>query len=172
MPTTQDEKISLLDSATALAGTETFPIVQSSETRKATIAQIKTYINPLVWIEYKVTFGTFTAAALTQDISLFSLGIKQYINDIKIVPTTAFSGGAIASYTLSVGIVGSLAKYCPAKNVFTGNTTTTEIHGCIAGLESVSAATDIRIAATTTGANLNAATLGAASVYVLVSTLP
>jgi len=39
-----DKKISQLDSASALQGDETFPVVQSSTTKKATLHQVKNYI--------------------------------------------------------------------------------------------------------------------------------
>jgi len=39
-----DKRISELTAATALQGDETFPVVQSSETKKATLHQVKNYI--------------------------------------------------------------------------------------------------------------------------------
>ena len=49
-----DVKISALSSASALGGTETFPVVQTS-TKKATIDQAKTYIQTGVRLQGKET---------------------------------------------------------------------------------------------------------------------
>lgn len=169
----QDSRISEFDPITALDGTEQMIFVQGAETRQGTVNDVKTFFNSNIrCVKVTKTFTDFSFAGLTNDISLYTLGIKEYISDIKIVPTTAFSGGAIASYTLSVGIVGSLAKYAVAANVFTGNTTTTAVHTPIAGLESLSATTDIRGAAVATGGNLSTATAGAVTFYLFITTLP
>ncbi len=50
-----DVKISALSSASALAGTETFPAVQSSTTKKATVDQAKTYILTTARLQGKET---------------------------------------------------------------------------------------------------------------------
>ena len=121
------------------------------------------------WVKITKTFTDFSADALSNSISIYTLPIKGYIHDVKIVPTTAFSGGTILTYTISVGINGSTAKYCVANNVFTGNTTVSAVHTAIAGMESNSATADIKATATTTVGNLSAATAGSADIYILVS---
>lgn len=130
------------------------------------------YASMPVWVKVTKTYSDFSAAALTNNISIYTLPAKGYIHDVKIVPTTAFSGGTIATYTLSVGIASSLAKYAVATNVFTGNTTVNTIHTPLVSPESLSATTDIRAAATSTVGNLNAATTGVVNIYILVSLLP
>lgn len=124
------------------------------------------------WIKVNKIFSNFSIAGVTNDISIYTLPIKGYIHDVKIVPTTAFSGGIIATYTISVGIAGSLAKYAIATNTFTGNTTATAIHAPLVGLESTSGTTDIRAQAISTVGNLNAAVAGSVDIYLLVSILP
>lgn len=124
------------------------------------------------WIKVTKTYQDLSAAALTNNISIYTLPANGYIHDVKVVPTTAFSGGTIATYTLSVGIVGSLAKYAIATNVFTGNTTVNAVHTPLVSPESLSVTTDIRAAVISTVGNLNAATAGAVNIYILVSLLP
>jgi hypothetical protein len=122
----------------------------------------------------KVTksFSDFAIAGVTNDISIFTLPANWYIHDVKIIPTTAFSGGLIATYTLSVGIAGNLAKYALASNVFTGNNTLNLIHTPLPGLESTSGDTDIRAQAISTVGNLNAAVAGAVDFYIFLSRFP
>jgi hypothetical protein len=128
--------------------------------------------NTPAWYKVTKTFSDFATAGLTNDISIFTLPAKGYIHDIKIVPTTAFSGGTIATYTVSVGISGSLSKYAIATNVFTGNVTINTVHTSLPGLESTSGTTDIRAQVISTVGNLNAATAGTVNFYLLISELP
>lgn len=121
------------------------------------------------WIKIPVTFSTFSVAGLTNNVTIYSLPAKAVIHSVFINAGTLFSGGLIATYTISIGIAGTLAKYMPATNVFTG--ATLPVPATIAGVESVSGATDIKAAAISTVGNLNDATAGAADIYLLVSNL-
>ena len=123
------------------------------------------------WIKITKSYSDFSAASLTNDISIYTLPIKGYIHDVKIIPTVAFSGGLVSAYSLSVGISGSLVKYSAATNVFTGNSTMNTVHTPLAGLESVSSTTDIRSQAVAITGLLNTATAGSADFYLLVSIL-
>lgn len=124
------------------------------------------------WVKVTKTYSDFSTAGLTNDISIYTLPAKGYISDIKIVPSTAFSGGTIATYTISVGISGSLAKYAIATNTFTGNSTLNAVHTPLIGMESVGSTTDIRAQAISTIGLLNAATAGSVDIYLLISILP
>jgi hypothetical protein len=115
---------------------------------------------------YTVTYDQLSTAALTNDIELFKLPPGGYIQSVKIKHSTAFSGGLIATFTLSLGISGSLAKYAVAFDV-----KQTVADGALAasllnGFESHVAPTSIRVAAISTVANLNAATAGRADIWV------
>jgi len=124
------------------------------------------------WTKYTVTYTQLSAAALTNNIQLFSLGARQTVHAVVIQHTASFTGGAIATYTLSVGITGTLNKYASAFNVFQapGNTVLQSSGGAFT--ENTGASTSVRVAATSTGANLSAATAGSATIWVLTSTLP
>lgn len=124
------------------------------------------------WTKYTVTYAQFGAPSFTSDIQLFSLGARQTIHAVVIKHSASFTGGAIATYTLSVGIAGTLAKYASAFNVFQapGNTVLQSSGGTFT--ENTGAATSVRVQAVCTGANLLQATAGSADIWVLTSTLP
>lgn len=122
------------------------------------------------WIKVTKTFSDFSTAALTNSINLYLLSAKQMVHSVQLVPSIAFSGGLVATYTISVGISGTNAKYAIATNVFTG--ATIPPINLLGGLESVSSAVQLTATAISTVANLNAATQGSADIYLLISTLP
>lgn len=123
------------------------------------------------WVKYRLTYEDFSAAATTLDFNLFNLAPRQYISDVKIFTIQDFSGGAISDYTITVGVVGLLNKWGSAQ-VFTGNTSAATTHSPTAGMESATVSTDIRVAAESVDANLNAATQGIVEIHLLMSTLP
>lgn len=127
------------------------------------------------WTKYTVTYTDMSFAGLTNDITLFTLPLKTLIHKVIIKQSTAFAGSTIASYTLSVGIVGTLAKYIAAYDVFAAVAATT--FGVAATTinaqpENFTAGVAIRVAAIAVGANLSAATAGAADIWVETSLLP
>ena len=69
----------------------------------------------------KVTLAhtALQTAGLTNNITLLTLAPNELIKSITMKHSTAFAGGLIASYTLSIGIAGNLTKYLTAKDVFT-----------------------------------------------------
>jgi len=125
-----------------------------------------------VWIKYTVTHTALQAAALTNNIELFSLPTKGVIKNVIIKHTTAFAGTSITAYTVSVGIAASLAKYASAFDVFQATGAAVGQTSSVADFESFTGATSIKIAATSVGANLSASTAGSVEVYVLWNVLP
>ncbi len=119
----------------------------------------------LRWRKYTKTYADLSTAGLTNDIEILSLPAKGIIHGVQIIPTTAFSGGTIATYTLSVGIAGNLVKYCTAINGFTGFALSQP--QMLAGIESTGSATSIRLAAISTIGLLNAASAGSVDVHIL-----
>lgn len=126
----------------------------------------------LIWTKYTVGFAALSAAAVTNDIELFSLAAKTMIHSVVIKQSTAFSGGLIATYTISVGISGNLVKYGVAFNTFQAAGATVFGMNNLPGIESFTGATSIRIAAVSTIGNLSAATSGSVDVWALTSLLP
>lgn len=122
------------------------------------------------WIKITKTYTDFSTAGLTNEISIYTLPAKGIIHACQIFPSTVFSGGTIASYTISVGISGNATKYGVAANVFTGATLST-INALI-GIESMSGTTSIKATAISTVGLLNAASAGSVDIYLLISQLP
>lgn len=125
------------------------------------------------WTKYNVVHTALQAAAVTNDIELFSLPAKTLIHKVVIKPSIAFAG--TTTYTLSVGIVASLQKYIAVYDVKLAVAATTfgiaavTVNGT---LESFGGATSIRLSAVSTVQNLDQSSAGAVDVYVQTSTLP
>lgn len=122
------------------------------------------------WVKITKLFSDFATAGLTNNISIFTLPVSGVIHAVQLNPRVTFSGGTIATYTISIGKSGTLAKYAPATIVFTG--AALPVISVLPAVESVSATTDIRAAAISTVGNLSAATQGTVDIWILVSTLP
>lgn len=126
----------------------------------------------LIWTKYTVPYTSLATAGLTNDIELFALAAKTMIHNVVLKQSTAFSGGLIATYTVSVGITGNLVKYAAAFNVFQAAGAATFGLNVLPGIENFTGATSIRIAAISTVGNLNSATAGSVDAFVLTSLLP
>lgn len=127
------------------------------------------------WTKYTYSHTAFQTAGLTNAVNVLSLPAKAILVDAVIRPTTAFAGGAIATYTLSLGIVGSLTKYIGNSDVMAAVTATLNYRVAnylVTGLESFTGATQIQVNAISSVANLSASTAGAVDIYLLTSTLP
>lgn len=115
------------------------------------------------------TYSTFATAATTNTVALFQLPSAAIIHGVKIVPTTAFTGGGISAYTVSVGDGTTPTLYASAFNVFQAPGANVYQLSSDFGGESLIAATQIYATATSTGANLNAATAGSVSIFAYLS---
>jgi len=128
-----------------------------------------------VWTKYSLTHTDLAAASTSNTIQLFSLPAKGIIHTVILKSTTQFSGGAISSYVIAVGIQGNLTKYSDGTY-----DVTTAVSGTFFQLgvsqppqpEDFGSATSIKIAAVSVGANLDQASAGALDVYVETSLLP
>jgi hypothetical protein len=118
------------------------------------------------------TFANFTGfAALVGDIQAFSLLAGMTLEGVILKTSTLFTGPGITGVTLSLGLVGDLAKYLSPHDVqaaVAGNNFGT---GDRFSIESFTGATSVRLAAISTGANLSALTQGAGCLYVKVATV-
>lgn len=121
------------------------------------------------WYEYTKSYTDFSTAGTTNDVELLSLPAGGIIHDVQIKHSAAFTGGAITAYTVSVGIAGTLNKYLTAFNTFQAPGNTVFAFGGVRNMENSGSTTSIRAAATSTGANLNAATAGSVTIRVLRS---
>jgi hypothetical protein len=133
-------------------------------------AAITLPVTTLSWTKYTVTHTALQAAAMANDIQLFSLAAAGVIHAIKIKHSILFAGTGITDYKISVGITGTLAKYASAFDVDTAVSATNFQLTSTVGSENHGAATSIRVAATSTGANLDQSTAGSVDIWVLTST--
>jgi hypothetical protein len=122
------------------------------------------------WVKVTIPYTSFSTAATTNTITAYTLAAAGVIHAVKIKHSTAFSGGAITAYTVSVGYSTDTTRYGPPFNVFqTVAGTTFQINDTFETFDHGATAT-INATATSTGANLSAATAGSVDIWLLVST--
>lgn len=131
------------------------------------VTAVETGTGVPIWKKYTVSHIALQAAALTNDIELLSLPAFGVIHNVIIKHSTAFAGIGITAYTLSVGISSNLTKYASAFDVFQATGGGIGQTSNVSDFEDVTSSTSIRLAATSTGANLDQSTAGSVDVYVL-----
>lgn len=129
------------------------------------------------WQKITKTCADFSAAGLTNDIEILSLPAKSILHAVVVQHTASFTGGTIATYTISVGVTGNLVKYLAVSNVLQapGNTVVfpaASVTPLSPSPEDMGASISIRASAISTVGLLNAATTGSVDFYLLTSTLP
>ena len=124
-----------------------------------------------LWTKVTVAESAFTAAATSEDIELFSLPANCFIHRVHVKHSASFTGGSLASFTVKVGIAGTLDKYAAAFDVFQAPGDTVFQDSSIFGLESHSSATSIRIEASSTVDDVVNATAGSVDVWIRHSQL-
>lgn len=125
------------------------------------------------WEKISFVHTQFQAAALQNDIQAFSLLAKQVIHGLILVPTIQFAGAGITDYKISVGLAADFERYMLKFDVDTVVAgTNLRNAGPLLEARDVGAAVSVRVAAFSTGANLNASTAGAFDLYVWRATLP
>ena len=142
-------------------------------TNSTNISTLQTQITQApVWTKVTKAYSDLSTAATTNDIELLSLAAGDVIHGVVIRHTTAFSGGSISAYDVSVGITGSANKYSLDFDVFQATGDQVFESAQTLGPEDFGSATSIRLFATSTGDNLDQATAGSVDVYILKSSLP
>lgn len=118
-------------------------------------------------------FTDFTGfAALVGDVEIYSLVSRGTIEAAVIKTSTPFSGPGITGLTLSLGLVGDLAKFLSPYNATAATADTNFSTGDQLQLENFGAAVSVRLAAVATGANLSALTAGAGCLWLKGARLP
>ena len=135
------------------------------------IDSISPLTSVLRWTKYTVGHAALQAAALTNDIELFSLLAKEMIHAVVVKHATAFAGASVSAYEVSVGIAGELDKYSGAFDVLQATGNTVKQITNVVDYENHAAATSIRVAATAIGANLDQSSAGSVEIWVLKSLL-
>lgn len=121
---------------------------------------------------FAFAFGLFTPfAALAGDVEIYSLPASCTIEGAVIKTSQAFAGPGITGVTLSVGLVGNLAKYLSPFDAFAAVSDTNFGSANQLYPENFGAATSVRLAAVSAGANLSALTAGAGCLWLKVGKL-
>ncbi|MCH7590916.1 hypothetical protein IIB34_07765 [PVC group bacterium] len=105
-------------------------------------------------------------------IDIFSLPAKGVLHQVVLKHTTAFSGGSVSDYSLSLGLSGSLEKYTEAIDVFQAIGDTVFECAELFELLDFGASTSIRLSAIAVGDNLDQASAGAVDIWLKTSLLP
>lgn len=119
--------------------------------------------NVIVRRRFTRRFSDLAAASTTSNVELYKAKATEIILATQIKHVTPFRGGAITTYTLSLGVANNLTKYGSAFDVF---------QPAIGRAYQVSLTIDsedsvaVRLSAVSTGGNLNAATQGEVEVVV------
>jgi hypothetical protein len=122
-----------------------------------------------VHVGNNIAYSAFSAAALTDQIALFTLPACGIVEDVLIKHSAAFGGGAVSACTISVGISGSPAALASAFNVFQApGSSVYQVSNDLLGGDRVST-TQIYATATSVGANLSALTTGAVDIWAKIS---
>jgi hypothetical protein len=122
-------------------------------------------------IKVSKTYADFSAAALTNNIKLFELPGGCAIIASKLKHRQIFTGGAVASTTISVGPAGGTAtKYQAARDVFAAVSANGAFISASSGQEGEHGTTPVGVNAfmTTTTANIDALTSGIVDFYFTV----
>lgn len=121
------------------------------------------------WFKFSITHTQLQAAALLNNIELYSMPAGGLIHGAKLKQSIAFAGAGITSYDISLGFAGELeallplypVDVAPANDVFAiAQTFDSRNHG---------AAVSVKVSAVSVGANLDQSTAGAADIWLLVS---
>ena len=124
------------------------------------------------WTKYTIAATDFTAAAATEDIEIFTLPIRGTIHRVVLKHSVAFSGGSLASMTVSVGVTGSLSKYAVPFDVFQAPSDTTFGFNNLPGMENFGATFSVRAEAIAGGDTLDNVSTGSLDIWFLTSELP
>lgn len=121
------------------------------------------------WEKFTIDHDDLQTSATTNDIEVLSLQAGGIIHGIKLKTSTAFAGTGISGYSITIGITGSLTKYASSYDCLAAVSNTNLQISSTVGAENHGSATSIRIAATSSGANLDQSTAGSIDVWVLHS---
>lgn len=128
------------------------------------------------WQKVTVGFAQLTTAGTTQTINLITTAARTKVCGVSIKTTQAFSGGLIASLTVSVGdAAGTGADYsAPPFTLFSApsNTNYQDTIPASPSSSKTSAASTITALFTSTVGNLNTATAGSVDIDVCTAVIP
>jgi hypothetical protein len=144
--------------------------VKSSPAPTTPGTALSTVTVALKWYKYTKTFADFSTAGNTNEITLDTMVAGAVIHAVKVKHSDNFAGGAIASYTINVGITSMTPAFMTsAFNVFQAESATALTVSSINQPYGGQVGLVVRALATSTGAFLNAATQGSVDIWLLAS---
>jgi hypothetical protein len=165
--TSQAAEISTLTAKTTPAAADLFIIEDSADTNKKKSVTLSALPILLKAAKIAITHTQFQTAALTNTITLFTLPAGAIVIGTRLKVSTIFTGGTIANYFLSIGLVGTeqdLMTEYDSKNITPATDEYAEGQ-CFQSFN-YSATVDLKITARSVTANLSASTQGAADVEI------
>lgn len=121
------------------------------------------------WVSITRSHADFQSASLSRDIEIYMLPPKVILHGVVTKHSIQFSGTGISSYSISVGVAGSLGKYSSPFVVSSvssdSNFQISQTYFC----ESWGIPTSVRTEAISIGANLDQSTQGEVTIFLLVS---
>lgn len=124
------------------------------------------------WTRTTLTFSSFSAAALTNDISLVVLPAKTMLHQVVLKHSAPMAGSGLTSYTVSVGLATNFTAYTQPFDVKQAVSQTGRSITQVDDVPNFGSTQDVRIQAVSTGTNLNNVTSGTLDVWLLTSVLP
>lgn len=128
------------------------------------------------WVKSTIRFSDYTAAGLTESLTAVVLGAFEYVADLVVHVVTPFSGGAVATATLTLQNKAASASYFAAVDIFTG--TSKFAYYRPSGLGTIAMPTfntggeEVKALLTTTVANINTLTAGEVWVFIQIKSIP
>lgn len=108
----------------------------------------------------------FQVAALSNNITLYTLPAAYHVLGIKVKHTAQFVGAGFTSYKISVGLVSDLQRYSILFDVLQAPANTILQTNLLNDCPDQGASTLIKIQAISTGANLNLSSAGNVCVWL------
>jgi hypothetical protein len=165
--TSQAAEISTLASKATPAAADLFIIEDSADTNKKKSVTLSALPILLKVAKIAITHTQFQTAALTNTITLTTLPAGAIVIGTRLKVSTIFTGGTIANYFLSIGLIGTeqdLMTEYDSKNITVAADEYAE-GSCFQSFN-YSATVDLKVTARSVTANLSASTQGAADVEI------
>lgn len=128
------------------------------------------------WYKITVTYTDYSTASNANNKNIFTIQAGTIVTAVKIKHSTAFTGGAISAYNVSIGTTGSTIFFSGTQfDTFGAPSATNYLFGPCAGhtssanAESHTGTTQVVSRATCSGGLLNAATQGSVDLWLLMS---
>jgi len=118
-----------------------------------------------VWVKYTIPFGSLTAAALTQTITLFTLPARAKLIGVTLKHSAQFTAAGLTSLNLTLGSSVDPQRYAGALNISTAVSDTNFYDAGYYNSQTM-AADAVNAVFTAVGANLNTLAAGSVDIWI------